>query len=218
MGTAVNCFSLANYIYMTKYVTSIIVFFLSFQQLVAQEKGLNVGMGFRGGLSQNSEKMTDDSSIDLYTPLFSYSIVGYGVLNFKSKNLERSPLFPYLRISLASTSSRGGVFDIAGTPTKVSFTNIDFDVMLPIAFRVSNELNFYFGLGGMASVLVAQTKDTPKSKAISPGALAELGIFTTHGSYFSFQVLGVYNEYSTQTFAMTFGISVEDARLSKLHR
>lgn len=203
---------------MNRSVTSaIILLLLLAKPLLAQKKGLNVGMGYRGGISQNIEAAKDNPLVDIYSPLFSSSFVGYGVINFRSKDQDRLPVFPYLRVSL-SAASRGGVFNIDGTPTKVSFSNIDFDITLPITFRVSNDFDFYFGVGGVSSFLIAQTKDTPEGQTISPGALAEMGISTTRGSYFAFQVLGIYNDYSIQSISMTFGFSIEDAKVSKQRR
>ena len=188
--------------------------FLLVNSLSAQEKGFAVGLGFKGGLSQNMEKKNDYSPIILYTPLLSYSFAGYGVIHFKSKNPDRAALFQYLRISL-SPSSRGGIFNVDGTPTKVSFSTLDIDLMLPITYRVSNELEFYYGIGGMVSFVTAQTKDTPKASAIFPGALVEMGILTTRGSYFAFQVLGNFSDYSMQTYSVTFGMSLSDAKGSR---
>lgn len=185
-------------------VTFILIFLVS-QNLTAQVKLSNVGIGMRVGFSQNMRAMSKNSSLESLAPVFSYSFIGYGIFDFKSYNLDRSnELFPCLKVDLVA-ASRGGVFDVEGVATRLQTTTIDLEATFPIAFPVSESLQFYFGVGGIASFLISNS-DGAKMTTISPGAIVEAGVSTSQGSYLGFNLLGIYGEYSMQSLSFTFGM------------
>jgi hypothetical protein len=181
----------------------------------AQQDRLNIGIGYKAGFSQTAEfeiqKVTVTNTAS-HTPIFSYSLVGYGVWKFNKS--EKPSLLENIRVSISS-SYRSGIFGVGDSLAKVSFSYIDWDISLPLQYRVSPELNFYFAVGGNASFLIRQTKGTSKANFLQPGLLAEMGISTIHGSYFAFQILGTYtHQYSLQNLAFTFGMTFNEAKAS----
>ena len=178
--------------------------------LFAQNGKFNFGLNMKAGISQNfvSEDTKDEA---LFTPMFSSSVGGFCYWNFENNDSEHSTLYQSLRFSMAY-SKRGGFFDISGSVEKISFSYLDLEVMIPLTFSVSPDINLFLGIGGVASFITNQTSDTPKAEIFHPGILLEVGVSTRYGSHFGCQFLSSYTTYEIHNIAITFGISFSQVK------
>lgn len=178
-------------------------------EVVAQQR-VDLGIAYRLGISHNLKANTagaDEVAISQSVPAYSGGV--YGLIKFKKDSIDRP--FKHIKVSLMG-SARGGVFDVNSVPKNFSLSYLDLEVLLPVTIKISDNLYYCVGMGGIASFVINQTENTPETDTVQPGIVGEFGLSTGHGSYFSVHLLNTFADISIQSICFNFGITLAEVK------
>lgn len=146
------------------------------------------------------------------TLMVSTSVFVYNSIRLQKDTL-RKHVFEVLRIGLGG-SSRGGVYNVNGTATRINQRFIDVDVLLPMRVTISKNLNMQYAFGATLGFKTRQTSNTPEVNVFQPGAVFEMGLATMRGSVLGFSVSQTFSTYPILNVSLVFGITLGDIRNS----
>lgn len=178
---------------------------------VGQQR-VDLGIAYRLGISHNLKANTagaDDVAISQSVPAYSGGV--YGLIKFKKDSIDR-PL-KHIKVSFLG-SARGGVFDVNSVPKRNSLSYLDLEALLPINVKISDNLYYCAGIGGVASFAMNQTENTPEADSVQPGIVIEIGLTTGHGSHFGVHLLNTFADISLQSICFNFGITLAEMKSS----
>ncbi len=172
-----------------------------------------VGFAYKVGYSTNADADKDGATNPaLNSVVTSTSATFFTTYRFNPDTTWH--LFPHLKIGVGP-GFRGGVFDVGGTPTRISMSFLDLDLILPAHVRLSQNLELQFAIGCNMGFLARQNANTPKAEAFQPGIISEWGIGTKYGSFLGFSVTKSFTSYSIWNTSFMFALSMGDAKASR---
>lgn len=178
--------------------------------LLAQ-KVQGFGLMVNAGVSQGSA-----SQNNLYTETAMISTSGgfYKIVNFRRDTLNR--MINYLKFSLNVFSERKGFFEVNTSVAKISSRFIDFDILLPVRFRLSQSMDIYVGAGPVASFLLEQdvewdgVEEQVNEQTVQFGVVGEMGLLTTGSTSIGFRMFNGFSDYPFTQVTVFVGIGFQD--------
>lgn len=198
---------------MNRWIVCCIIGLLTVSQMASAQRFGAFGFAYKVGFSTNAEADENGAT----NPVLNSVVTSTSASVFTSYRLTADTawhLFPRLKVGMGP-AFRGGVFDVGGTPTRISMSLIDVDLTLPAHVRLSQNLELQFAIGCNLGFLAKQNANTPKAEVFQPGVISEWGIGTKHGSFLGFSVGRTFSIYPIWNTSFMFALSAGDIKPSK---
>lgn len=198
---------------MIRWFTSFFMCLLTISQLASAQRLGAFGFAYKVGFSTNAEADENGAT----NPALNSVVTSTSASVFTTYRLTADTawhIFPHLKVGVGP-AFRGGVFDVGGTPTRISMSFIDVDLALPAHVRLSQNLELQFAIGCNLGFLAKQNANTPKAEAFQPGVISEWGIGTKYGSFLGFSVGSTFSTYPIWNTSFMFALSAGDIKPSK---
>jgi hypothetical protein len=198
---------------MFKWFTCCLIGLLTTGQIATAQRFGAFGFAYKVGYSTNAEADENGATNPaLNSVVTSTSATAFTTYRFSTDTAWH--IFPHVKIGVGP-GFRGGVFDVGGTPTRISMSFLDVDLILPAHVRLSQNLELQFAIGCNLGFLARQNANTPKAEVFQPGVISEWGIGTKNGSFLGFSVGRSFATYPIWNTSFMFALSSGDLGLSR---
>lgn len=119
----------------------------------------------------------------------------------------------FVKVDLHPFAFRGGYYDVAGNPVKITGLYIDLDALLfTLRYNLVGRVDGFIAFGPSVSFALTENKSwmstagTLDTQAVQPGVVIDLGVCTPGASNFGLRVMNTFTEYPYSEVSVYFGI------------